>query len=120
MVYISESLALALLETLTGLQRYDQLYSYVFFRVALPDDFVAELSEVELPTGWGRILPPKPLKSLETTGPTRSRGWLFASRRWLSRTATTTPSTPGIRRLSEWRRETLSLSPSMSASSPEG
>jgi len=63
-VYTSESLALALLETLTGLQRYDQLHSYVFFRVALPDDFVAELSEVELPTGWGSHPPSEASRKL--------------------------------------------------------
>ena len=56
-VYTSESLALALLETLTGLQRYDQLYRYVFFRVALPAELIAELGEEELPTGW-RSHPP--------------------------------------------------------------
>jgi RES domain-containing protein len=57
-VYTSESLALALLETLTGLERYHQLRSYVFFRARMPEELVTELSEADLPKGWNRHPPP--------------------------------------------------------------
>lgn len=40
-VYTSESLALALLETLTGPERCHQLRSYVFFRAQLPEELVS-------------------------------------------------------------------------------
>ena len=56
-VYASESLALALLETLTGLERYHQLRSYVFFRVRMPEELVTELSEEGLPEEWDRHPP---------------------------------------------------------------
>lgn len=48
-VYTSESLALALSETLTGLDCYHQLRSYVFFRARLPEEMVFEISETDLP-----------------------------------------------------------------------
>jgi RES domain-containing protein len=57
-VYASESLALALLETLTGLERYHQLRSYVFFRARLPEELVSEVSETSLPDGWDQHPPP--------------------------------------------------------------
>jgi RES domain-containing protein len=56
--YTSESLALALLETLTGLERYHQLRRYVFFRARLPEELVSEVSETDLPDGWDRHPPP--------------------------------------------------------------
>ena len=56
-VYTSESLALALLETLTGLQRYEQLSSYVFIRAAVPHECIEELGAEDLPAGW-RSHPP--------------------------------------------------------------
>lgn len=57
-VYTSENLPLALLETLTGLERYAQLHSYVFFRVQLPEDRVNELSKGDLLDGWDQHPPP--------------------------------------------------------------
>ncbi|PQJ26896.1 hypothetical protein BSZ35_18380 [Salinibacter sp. 10B] len=57
-VYTSESLALALLETLTGLERYHQLRSYVFFQARLPEDLVSEVSEPGLPDEWDQHPPP--------------------------------------------------------------
>ncbi|MFB6248971.1 MAG: RES family NAD+ phosphorylase, partial [Salinibacter sp.] len=57
-VYTSESPALALLETLTGLERYHQLRSYVFSRARLPEELVSEVSETDLPDGWDRHPPP--------------------------------------------------------------
>lgn len=57
-VYTSESLALALVETLTGLQGYHQLRGYVFFRAGLPEKLVSEVSETGLPEGWDRHPPP--------------------------------------------------------------
>jgi RES domain-containing protein len=56
-VYASESLALALLETLTGLERYHQLRSYVFFRVRLLQGMVSDISETGLPEGWDQHPP---------------------------------------------------------------
>jgi len=55
----------ALLETLTGLQRYDRLYSYVFFQVSLPTELIVELSGEELPDGR-RSHPPS--ESSQTLG----------------------------------------------------
>lgn len=57
-VYTSENLPLALLETLTGLERYDQLRSYVFFRAQLAEELVSSFSEKDLPEGWDRYPPP--------------------------------------------------------------
>lgn len=57
-VYTSESLALALLETLTGLERYHQLRSYVFFRARLREELVSEVSAAGLPDGWDQHPPP--------------------------------------------------------------
>lgn len=57
-VYASESFALALLETLTGLERYRQLRSYVFFRAHLAGERVSEVSETGLPDGWDQHPPP--------------------------------------------------------------
>lgn len=57
-VYTSESLALALLETLTGLERYHQLRSYVFFQARLPEDLISEISETDLPDEWDQHPPP--------------------------------------------------------------
>lgn len=57
-VYASESLALALLETLTGLEHYHQLNSYVFFRATLSERLVSEVSEEDLPTEWDQHPPP--------------------------------------------------------------
>jgi len=57
-VYTSESLSLALVETLTGLERYHQLRSYVFFRVRLPEELVSEVTETDLPAEWDRHPPP--------------------------------------------------------------
>ncbi len=57
-VYASGTLALALLETLTGLERYHQLSNYVFFRATLSEGLVSEVSEETLPTGWDRHPPP--------------------------------------------------------------
>jgi RES domain-containing protein len=57
-VYTSESLSLALVETLTGLERYHQLRNYVFFRVRLPEELVSEVTETDLPAEWDRYPPP--------------------------------------------------------------
>ena len=73
-VYTSESLALALLETLTGLERYHQLRSYVFFRARLSEDVTSKVLESNLPSGWDQH-PPSPLSSKSGTGgcPEKSR-----------------------------------------------
>lgn len=57
-VYASESLPLALLETLTGLERYAQLHRYVFFRATLDEGLAAEPPEKTLPEGWDEHPPP--------------------------------------------------------------
>lgn len=57
-VYTAGSLPLALVETMTGLERYDQLRRYVFFRARIPEGKVSELEEKDLPTGWDRHPPP--------------------------------------------------------------
>ena len=57
-VYTSESLALALLETLTGLERYHQLRNYVFFRALLSDELVSKVSRADLPEKWDQHPPP--------------------------------------------------------------
>lgn len=57
-VYTSESIALPLLETLTGLERYRQLRSYVFFQARLPEDLVSEVLETGLPDKWDQHPPP--------------------------------------------------------------
>jgi RES domain-containing protein len=56
-VYASENLPLALVESLTGLERYVQLRDYVFFRAQLPKEQVAETSVKELPKGWDQHPP---------------------------------------------------------------
>jgi RES domain-containing protein len=56
-VYTCESLALALLETLTGPERCHQLRSYVFFRAQLPEELVSEVYENDLPEEWDRPPP---------------------------------------------------------------
>ncbi|WP_103028587.1 RES family NAD+ phosphorylase [Salinibacter altiplanensis] len=57
-VYAAESLPLALVETSAGLERYDQLRRYVFFRAELPETQVSEVEEDDLPEGWDRHPPP--------------------------------------------------------------
>jgi len=57
-VYTAESLPLALVETLTGLERYDQLRRYVFFRAVLPEALISEVGEENLPNGWDQHPPP--------------------------------------------------------------
>ena len=57
-MYASDSLALALLETLTGLERYHQLSRYVFFRATLSNSLVSKASEGDLPTEWDEHPPP--------------------------------------------------------------
>lgn len=57
-VYTGESLALALVEAMTGLERYDQLRGYVFFRARLSAEQVPEVEEEDLPDGWDRHPPP--------------------------------------------------------------
>jgi len=59
-VYTAESLALALVEAMTGLERYDQLRRYVFFRAEIPGTLVSEVSEDDLPDGWDRHPPASP------------------------------------------------------------
>lgn len=56
-VYTAESLPLALVETMTGLERYDQLRRYVFFRVTVPEEHLSEREEENLPSGWDRHPP---------------------------------------------------------------
>lgn len=63
-VYTSENLPLALVETLTGLERFAQLRRYVFFRSRLPTRMVSSLSEDELPNGWDRHPPPAPAQQI--------------------------------------------------------
>lgn len=57
-VYTSESLPLALVETLTGLERYQQLRRYVFFRVRLGEEMISVVSDEDLPEEWDRHPPP--------------------------------------------------------------
>ena len=51
-VYVAESLALALAETLVGLTDYEDLYRYVFFRVELDNSHIEALPREKLPEGW--------------------------------------------------------------------
>ena len=57
-VYTAESLPLALVEALTGLERYDQLRRYVFFRARLPEPLISEVTAEDLPEGWDQHPPP--------------------------------------------------------------
>lgn len=57
-VYTSENLPLALVETLTGLERYAQLRSYVFFRARLAEEMISVVSKEDLPEEWDRHPPP--------------------------------------------------------------
>lgn len=57
-VYASDSLPLALVETLTGLEHYHQLRSYVFFCARLSEKRVSVVAEEDLPEGWDRHPPP--------------------------------------------------------------
>ncbi len=63
-VYTSETLPLALLETLTGLERFAQLRRYVFFRARLSTERVATVSEEELPNDWDRHPPSAPAQQM--------------------------------------------------------
>ncbi len=56
-VYTAGSLPLALVETMTGLERYDQLRRYVFFRVGIPQVQLSKLEAEDLPDGWDRHPP---------------------------------------------------------------
>lgn len=51
-VYVAESLPLALLETLVGLTDYGQLHQYVFFRAELPQERIETWTAQDLPSGW--------------------------------------------------------------------
>jgi RES domain-containing protein len=51
-VYTSEHLALALVETLAGLTDYDDLYQYVFFSVQIADTAAEDLASDDLPVDW--------------------------------------------------------------------
>jgi RES domain-containing protein len=57
-VYTAESLPLALVEAMTGLERYEQLRRYVFFRAKIPETLISGVSEDDLPDGWDRHPPP--------------------------------------------------------------
>jgi len=57
-MYTAESLPLALVETSAGLERYDQLRRYVFFRAGLSETPVSEVGEDDLPEGWNQHPPP--------------------------------------------------------------
>jgi RES domain-containing protein len=56
-VYTAGSLPLALVEMMTGLERYDQLRRYVFFRVGIPQGQLSKLEAEDLPDGWDRHPP---------------------------------------------------------------
>lgn len=57
-VYTAESLPLALVEAMTGLERYDQLRRYVFFRAELPETLISAVPQGDLLDGWDRHPPP--------------------------------------------------------------
>ena len=63
-VATTESLPLALVEAMTGLERYDQLRRYVFFWAGLPETLIFEVSEGDLPDGWDRHPPPPPAQRI--------------------------------------------------------
>jgi RES domain-containing protein len=56
-VYTAESLALALVEAMTGLERYGQLRRYVFFRVEIPEVLISEVSGDDLTEEWDQHPP---------------------------------------------------------------
>ncbi|MCS3628734.1 RES domain-containing protein [Salinibacter ruber] len=56
-VYTAGSLPLALVEMMTGLERYDQLRRYMFFRVGIPQGQLSKLEAEDLPDGWDRHPP---------------------------------------------------------------
>ena len=58
MVYTSETLALAVLETLVHLQPEDLGQGYVFFRVGVPVEVVLPTATWTLPPDWRREPPP--------------------------------------------------------------
>ena len=63
-VYTAESLPLAGLETMTGLERYDQLRRYVFFRVRIPEELISEVLTEDLPEDWNRHPPPSQVQDV--------------------------------------------------------
>lgn len=56
-MYTAESLPLALVEATVGLERYNQLRRYVFFRVGIPEEQPSKLEEEDLHDGWDRHPP---------------------------------------------------------------
>lgn len=64
-VYTAESLALAVVETLTTLPSYQHLEDYVYLRVDVPSETeVTELAPADLPDGWDER-PPGPASQRE-------------------------------------------------------
>lgn len=51
-IYTSENLPLALLETIVGLSNHSQLFEYIFFRAELPEQNVEPLPLDMLPSNW--------------------------------------------------------------------
>ncbi|MCP4603121.1 MAG: RES family NAD+ phosphorylase [Proteobacteria bacterium] len=51
-VYVADSLALAALEQFVHLGRAHAAFSFVFFRVQIPNELVASIPKKELPKNW--------------------------------------------------------------------
>jgi RES domain-containing protein len=62
-VYLADSLPLALLEVLVHLERQAVLEAYVYFKVAFPDDLLLVLDDSDLPEDWRSD--PEPLSTTE-------------------------------------------------------
>lgn len=63
-VYTSENLPLALLETIVGLSNDSQLFEYVFFRAELPERHVDPLPLNMLPANWDFRPPARDTKQI--------------------------------------------------------
>ncbi|NBB86658.1 MAG: RES domain-containing protein [Bacteroidetes bacterium] len=63
-VYTSESLALALVETLVGLTDVADLQHYLFFRADLPEHQLTSVSPDDLPDAWDAHPPPQRTQAL--------------------------------------------------------
>ncbi len=65
-VYISDSLALAALETFVHLPKAGRGLEYVNFRVEIPDDLIEILEKSRLPQNWRQEPPPDEIKQIGT------------------------------------------------------
>jgi RES domain-containing protein len=66
LVYLSESLALAALETFVHLERDDYALKFASIRVEIPDELIAQFDRELLPSDWRREPPPESAQQIGT------------------------------------------------------